>query len=106
MEDISLDQLFHISVLHSTQIINLSMKLKFMRIWFMRKISILLQELLLALEIKKSLKLKVYLPGKTKNGDKFGSDPTASLTSWDLDGKVNLTDIHLLLRFNTITKKL
>lgn len=56
--------------------------------------------------IKKSLKLKVYLPGKIKNGDKFGSDLTVSLTSWDSDGKENLTDINLLLKFNMITKKL
>jgi hypothetical protein len=68
----------------------------------MRKISMLLQEPYLMLTTRTLRKLKVSSPGKIKNSVKFGSDPTARLTSWDLDGKEKLTDIKQLLNSNTI----
>jgi hypothetical protein len=54
---------------------------------------------------RKLLKLKVFSHIKIKISDKFGSDQTAWLISWDLDGKEKLTDKKPRLSFNTITKK-
>ena len=66
----------------------------------------LLQAPPLTLTINHSHLLKVLFHGKTKISDNSGSDQTAKLTTWVLDGKEKSMDSKPLLNSNTITKKL
>ena len=105
-EDLKWDQLDHISILVSQLTINKSTRLQLTRIWFTRRILILVLQQSLMLTVKASNLLKVLSHGKIKSGVKCGWDQTARHTTLDSDGKEKLMDLKQLLRSNMMLKKL
>ena len=86
LEDLNLAQFIHTLVFNSIQIHRKSILLKSTTISFMRKIFMLDPRLSLMLTINLFNQLKVFWPGRIKNGVPHGLDLTASRDTLVLDG--------------------